>query len=82
MGKRTERNLSGWETEIPRRIKMGLDSDSEKAKNGGKVNLTAYLFVSRALQARPYYNQPHRSHSIFYTDVSYSLDQVIIRKYC
>lgn len=61
---------------------MGLDSDSEKAKNGGKVNLTAYLFVSRALQARPYYNQPHRSHSIFYTDVSYSLDQVIIRKYC
>ncbi|KAK7296146.1 hypothetical protein VNO77_50739 [Canavalia gladiata] len=25
--------------------------------------------------ARPYYNQPHRSHSIFYTDVSYSLDQ-------
>jgi len=25
-------------------------------------------------------DQPHRSHSIFYTDVSYSLDQVIIRK--
>jgi len=24
----------------------------------------------------------HRFHSIFYTDVSYSLDQVIIRKYC
>ncbi|OAO89168.1 hypothetical protein AXX17_ATUG03680 (mitochondrion) [Arabidopsis thaliana] len=23
-----------------------------------------------------------RSHSTFYTDVSYSLDQVIIRKYC
>lgn len=51
-------------------------------KNGGKVNLTAYIFVSRALQPRPYYNQPHWSHSIFYTDVSYSLDQVIIRKDC
>lgn len=49
MGKRTERNLSGWETEIPRGIKMGLSSDSEKGENGGKVNLTAYLFVSRAL---------------------------------
>lgn len=49
MGKRTERNLSGWETEIPRGRKMGLSSDSEKGKNGGKVNLTAYLFVSRAL---------------------------------
>lgn len=31
---------------------------------------------------RPYSNNPHRSNSIFYTDVSYSLDQVIIRKYC
>jgi hypothetical protein len=59
MRKRTERNLSGWVTLLPRRIKVGLDSDSEKAKNGGKVNLTAYLFVSRALKARPSYNQPH-----------------------
>lgn len=39
MGKRTERNLSGWETEIPRKIQMGLDSDSEKEKIGAsKVN--------------------------------------------
>jgi hypothetical protein len=32
---------------------MGLSSDDEKGKNGGKVNLTADLFVSRALKARP-----------------------------
>jgi len=66
---------------------MGFSSDSEKRKNGGKVNLTAYLFVSRAprpavpvvpainILAPPLIEI--ESHSIFYTNVSYSLDQVI-----
>ena len=43
--------------------------ETTRANDRGKCRLTAGL----------YYNQPHRSHVIFYTNVSYSLDQVIIR---
>lgn len=62
----------------PIRRKEGTDTTDEHNQKWKLPELMIEASACR-LTAGLDYNQPHRSHSIFYTNVSYSLDQVIIR---